>query len=72
MPNTAQFKYKCRKCGAEYYEGTTSRITARDILVNVVYGFKSNLKIGLAPEFKSIHSCNTGQGVSDLIGYDVE
>ncbi len=67
----ANFEYKCRLCGENYIDGSTSKENAQIILICTVLGEKMpHYFIGSRPNMIGLHSgCKLGYGVSDLLGY---
>lgn len=72
VTKTAVFQYKCRSCRIIFDGEHTSEELARQYLNHAVYGFdlQSGL-IGIPISLISTHVCKYGQGVADLLGYNV-
>lgn len=72
---TANFEYKCSRCGEVFEEGTTNEANALQILMSLLFGvpYPYGL-IGPRVNKFTMHVCKTdkGMGVATLIGYNVE
>jgi len=73
MSKTANFQYKCRRCGNIHIEGYTSEDNAFIILCATLIDTPMPKEmIGQRPNLLTFHSCHNGYGVSDLIGYAIK
>ncbi len=67
-----KFQYKCRKCGEVYTGGRTGEEGAQVRLTCEVFGHPiPERHWGEEPRLLGVHHCKNGQGVADLIGYEV-
>lgn len=79
--STAQFMYRCRKCGEVFGGPLTGAQRAQACLITATIGRSTASKSSFqAPAMIEIHDCTkggngdplAGEGIADLIGYDLK